>query len=862
MHKEPPSVLIRFLRWFCPPQLFESIEGDLLEDFEIDVRQLGVAKAKRNFLWNVLRFFRPGIILRNKFTYGLMNTIMIGNYVKVAARNIQKRKLYSFINAFGLSIGIAFCILIFLFIRDEKSFDQFHANKNQIYRIEAKRTSKGHIRRDAALQLGLRNALKDELSEIKYATRFSGGRTAVVKYQDKIFSEKIAYVDGDFYRMFSFQLLAGNAEKLFENKLDVVITPQIAEKYFEGEDAIGKTISINSGGEKLFTVAGIIEMPPANSSLDFQILVPQESQPEYERQMRDWTAFGTPCFVQLQDNADDTRFRESLAKVSPKYMGDTQLVFTPLTEIHLLKSIGWHKVSDPQYAFILGGLALLILVIACINYISLALTTSASRTKEVGVRKVTGADRKQLVYQFGLESFLLASISMFIGMTLVILFLPSFNEFTGKTIVIGWTDWVELSGIGLMLTVVVGLLAGSYPSVFLSRFQPALVLKGHLASKVNVNFVKPLVVLQFSLSASLIICSVIMYRQMNFVATKDLGYNKNQTLVIQTQTGWQDKEADKIIDRFRKRAQGESGIVSVAGAGSSFSQGVPRFWFKLNDEEKAAYVYAVDPDYLPALGIQLTQGRNFDASIFSDSAAVIVNEALVKNLKWTDPLNEHLNWREDPVGPGSNVIGVVKDYHYLSLEENIEPMFLTMDKFFGYHTKMLVRVEAENIPVSLEKVQSLWKELFPDKPFIYTFLDEDVAKQYESYERWMNISGLATGFAILIACLGLFGLSGINAVNRTKEIGIRKVMGAKLGSIFVLLNKQFMYFALIAFVLAIPLSWYAMNKWLSSFKFAITIGWELFAFSILGGLIIALVTVSYHAIKAGLVNPAETLKHE
>lgn len=787
---------------------------------------------------------------------------MIGNYFKVASRNILKRKMYSLINAFGLSIGIAFCILIYLFIRDEKSFDQFHANKNQIYRMEAKGNSKNPSRRDASLQLGLRNVLKEEVPQIKYATRFNNGITAVLQYRDKLFSEKITYVDGDFFKMFSFKLLTGNAEKLFENKLEVVITPEIAEKYFGKEDAMGKTISIDNGGERLFTVAGIIEAPPANSSLDFKILVPEESIPGYEKRMTNWTAFGTPCFVQLLDNVDSVQFRVSLSKVAPKYMGDIKLAFTPLTEIHLMKSVGWHKVSDPQYTYILGGLALLILVIACINYISLALTTSASRRKEVGVRKVTGAGRKQLIYQFGLESLLLACISMLIGIMLVILFLPSFNQFTGKGIVIAWNDWVELLSIGLALTFVVGLLAGSYPSVFLSRFQPALVLKGHFTSQLQASFTKPLVVLQFFLSASLIICSVIMYRQMKFVATKDLGYDKDQTLVVQTQTGSRDKEANKIVERFRTRAQGESGIVSVAGTGSSFNQGVGRFWYKIKDEEKAAYVYAVDPNYLSTLGIQLAQGRNFDANIFPDSSAVIVNEALVKDLNWADPLNEHLNWREDPIGPGSKVIGVVKDYHFLSLEQNIEPLFLTMDKFFGYHTKMLVRVEAGNVPASLDKVQGLWKELFPDKPFDYTFLDQDVAKQYESYERWMSITGLATGFAILISCMGLFGLAGINAVNRTKEIGIRKVLGAGMSSIFILLNKQYVWLSLIAFVLAVPSSWYVMSKWLASFKFSIAIGWELFALSTLSGLMIALATVSYHAFKTALVNPAETLKYE
>lgn len=867
---KPPRLAERFFEWYCDYAAVEDLQGDIDELFYTDLERMRVTRAKLRYCLNVTSLVFSYALRKRKQKsvysprYSTNQTIMIGNYFKSASRNILKRKLYSFINAFGLSIGMASCILIWLFIRDEQSFDQFHANKHEIYRMEVIRYQKQNntSTRDAGLQLGLINALKEELPEVKYATRFNSGATVVLKCQDKIFSEKIAYVDGDFFRMFSFTLLAGNPEKLFKNKLDVVITPAIAEKYFGKEDAMGKTISINDRGEKLFTVAGIIEAPPANSSLDFQILVPLESITGYEKQVANWSSFGTNCFIQLAAQADSAQFQANLNTVGKKYMGDFKLAFTPLTEMHLMKSIRWHKVSDPQYAWILAGIAVLILVIACINYISLALTTSASRRKEVGVRKVTGAGRKQLIWQFGLESFVLACISMFIGIMLVILFLPSFNQFTGKGIVITWKDWAELLSTGLALTFVVGLLAGSYPAVFLSRFQPAQVLKGYLNSQLQARFTKPLVVLQFFLSASLIICSVIMYQQMKFVATKDLGYNKDQTLVIQTRTGSMDKQASKIVERFKTRAQGESGIVSVAGTGTSFAQGVGRLVFDMKDEEKATYVFAVDPDYIPTLGIQLAQGRNFDANIFSDSSAIIVNEALVKDMKWTDPLNEHLNWRNDSASLGPQVIGVMKDYHFLSLEENIEPMFLTMDKFFGYHTKLLVRVEAGNVPASLDKVQSLWKELFPDKPFDYTFLDQDVAKQYESYQRWMRITSLATGFAIVISCMGLFGLAGINAVNRTKEIGIRKVLGAGMSSIFILLNKQYVWLSLIAFVLAVPLSWYVMSKWLASFKFSIAMSWELFAISILSGLMIALVTVSYHAFKTARVNPAETLKVE
>jgi putative ABC transport system permease protein len=846
---------------------------------------VGETRARRLLTWNVLKFFRPSILLRNKFSMRLNQTIMIRNYVKVASRNILKRKMYSFINAFGLSIGIAFSILIYLYIQDERSFDQFHVNKDRLYRLESKSFNTDEVNPEsrfetfAWLQLGLRPALLDEFPEVEFATRFSPNQNAIVRYDDKVFTENTTMVDNHFFDMFSFDLLKGSKKDLFKNKTEVVLTPAIAEKYFGSEDPLGKSISIGDG--KLYTVVGIIEAPPANSSLEFSILVPIENRNRYDEIVTRWTSWNTPTFVQLRPGADMKIFKTNLDKLVDKHLGNemakwrkesvvpvppdiriSEYVFTPLNEIHLKTEVSWAKVSDPEYSFILGGIALLILVIACINYVSLALTTSASRRTEVGIRKAVGAQKNQLIYQFGFESVLLAMISMVIGVMLTLLFLPYFNSFTGKTIGITFDGLFELLIYCTGLTLVVGLIAGSYPSLFLSAFRPSVVLKGQFTSRLTANFTKPLVVLQFALSAFLIISSLIMYRQMQFIAQKDLGFDKDHIVVIPTQRGWT-PESDKILERFRTRLKKESSVVSVAGTTHSFNKGFNRYGFKVNDEHKSVYVYGADPDYLATLGLQLTQGRNFDERIPSDSDAVIVNEALVKDMRWKDPLNEYLNWREDTIGLGSNVIGVIKDHHFNSLEGDIEPMILSMDKDnAGYLFTMLVKLSAGDMRESINMLRNAWNEISPSMPFDYSFLDEDVAAQYASYDRWMSIMGFSTGFAILISSLGLFGLSGINAVNRTKEIGIRKVMGAELVTIFVLLNKQYVFLAVIAFSIAAPASWYAMNQWLSDFKFAITIGWELFALSMAGGLIIALLTVSYHAIRTALINPAQTLKYE
>ncbi len=813
---------------------------------------------------------------------------MFRNYLTIAFRNISKRKLYSFINAFGLSIGIAFCILIYLFINDEKSFDQFHANKELIYRIHCtsfqeekyKKGEKDVYSSHAYLPAKLSEVMREEMAEVAHVTRFNNWGEGIIRANDRVFSERVAFVDSGFFKMFSFELLSGDPDKLFHDPADIVLTEEIAKKYYGDDDPIGKIVTFTINEEKTFTVAGVIQNPPANSSLQFKVLMPITAQPNFARSRESWGNFSYPTFVQLRPGIKESVFKANLDSLTQKYMGEKlvkwresgnvpaeykvfEFNFKNLAAIHQSVDVGWEKVSDPKYSWILGGIALLILLIACINYISLALTTSASRRIEIGIRKVIGAHRAQLIMQLSFESVLLAFGSMLIGIGLAFVFLPSFNQFTGKGISFTNVNPAEWLSVSVLITVVVGLLSGSYPSMFLSRFLPASILKGRFTSRVHAGFTRPLVVFQFFLSASLIICSVIMYRQMKFIATKDLGYDKEQIIAVDTQAGY-DEKSERAYEQLKNALASNTNVAGVAGTSSSFNRGWSRYGYKIKDENKQAYVYRVDTDYIPLLGIELVAGRNFDPAITSDSSAIIVNEALVRDMKWENPLEEYLNYQEDSTSLGARVIGVVKDYHFTSLEQDIEPMFLSMNKKdLGYVTTVMIKLKGEDLTESVEAVKKSWASLFPDKPFEYTFVDEDVARQYESYDRWMKITGLSTAFAIVIACLGLFGLAGINALNRTKEIGIRKVMGAELGNIFILLNRQYVWLSLIAFGLAAPVSWYVMQEWwLKSFTFKIEIGWELFAISMLAGLFVALVTVSYHGIKAALINPAETLKYE
>ncbi|HEY9045875.1 MAG TPA: ABC transporter permease [Ohtaekwangia sp.] len=882
---DPPRWPLRFLAWFCPPWLLEGIEGDLLEQFDDDVRSAGISVARQRLYWNVLRLFRPSIILRNRFLFSL-HSIMIRSYITVASRNIVKRKLYSFINAVGLSIGIAFCILIYLFIQDESSFDKFHANGDYIYRMHsvmytgsrAADKQGSPYEKISQVQLALAPTMKAEIPEVQYATHFCTNH-AILRKDDKVFNESIVYVDADFFRMFSFPMQAGNVDKIFTSKDEIVLTPAIAEKYFGTSPALGQVLML---GDRSLTVTGIIDAPPANSSLQFQVLLPVEGWGAYHQRNLDmWMNLGFPTFVQLYPSATAANLQPALDQLTHKYMKQEltqwrerdkvpageepyRIGFLKLTDIHLAKDIGWDKVSDPQYAWILGGIAVLILLIACINYISLALTSSARRRMEVGVRKVIGAYRRQLVYQFGFESVMLALLSMVIGFILVVLFLPAFNQFTGKDIALQATNLYTLAGISIGITVLVGLLAGCYPALYLSGFRPVQVLKGTFTAHLSAGFSRPLIIMQFAFSSFLIISSVIMYKQMEFVTTKDLGYNQHQLIVIPTQAGWREN-SNLVIEQFRNRAAGIPSVVSVAGTDYPFAgNDWMVFGYDVNGTQKATYGFTVDAHYIKTLGIDMVMGRDFDPNNFADTVkTIIVNEALVKDMQWTDPLHERLNFHgRDPQAEGSRIIGVVKDFHFLSLAETIKPMFLTMDRNDGRLTNMLVRIDAKNIPATIAQLKKDFAAIVPGKPFEYSFLDENVSQQYASFNRWMNIMSLATGFAILISCLGLFGLAGINAVNRTREIGIRKVMGANLSNIFILLNRQFIILSLVAWMLAAPLAWYSMQQWLAKFQFHITMSWYLFAIAMMAGLVVALAAVSYHTVKAALVNPSESLKYE
>lgn len=819
---------------------------------------------------------------------------MYKNYLKIAFRNLRKSPVLSFINIFSLAVGIACCVIIYLFVLHEYSYDQFHERGDRIYRVVDvnyetvlapqqetpffdTRSPEG-VDKSPYLPLPLGPTLKSRYPEIERMVRYDYGADALVRNGDKVFEESVNYVEPTFFEVFSFVMTEGNPGTALDAKNNVVLTPEIARKYFGDENPIGQSIQIKiRDEEQAFTVTGIAEAPPANSSIQYKILLPIQNKPFYDFHIENWGSFNTALFLELVPGTDADEVEEKINEFYAERYEDSmagareqnnmpedatvmEFELTPLTGIHLDASVQWAEVSNPLYSYILSGIAILILLIACINYVTLALSRSTSRAKEVGIRKVAGANRRQIAWQFWGETQLMTFLAMITGLGLAELLLPLFNQIAEKTLSISYTGDAGFLGIVLGITFLTGLIAGSYPAVFLARFNPSEILKGTSIRRFKPRLTKGLLILQYSLSVFLIISSVIMVRQMEYVSQKDLGYDKEQLVAIPTYTGW-NEQGTQLMERYRNELSSIPGVVNVSGMAPAFTKGSNKYGFDINGEYKSSYIYYVDEKFVETMGMELIAGRDFSEDRPSDiKESIIVNQALAESMGWENPIGKQLPWKgeENP----STVIGVVKNFNFQSLEAPIEPMLLHMDPEQGGINSILVRIGKGQIGETLPKLESVWAEVTPFTPFDYWFVDDAVEQQYASYQKWLQIMSVSTFIAILIACLGLFGLAGITAINRTKEIGIRKVLGAGIKQIILLLNKDIVKLILISVIIAAPVSWYVMQQWLTDFAYRIKIGAEIFLISAAIALVIAIITVSYHSIRVAIINPVDSLRSE
>lgn len=815
---------------------------------------------------------------------------MLRNYFIIAIRNFLRQKSYTLINILGLAIGISCCILIYLYIQHERSFDKFHAKTSHIYRmhevdyVNTRPLQTQHaffsFEEEVSAKLSpylpqpLGPALIDEIPEVQRFTRFSEDEV-IVKYEDHIFREPNFFVDSTFFQIFGFNLLEGDPAHVLNDPTDIVISQSLAKKYFGSVEAVGKQVEVQLyDTTQNFMISGVFEDIPDQSSLDFDLLLPIQYKPYYQHHLTNWRSYNTPVFFELNPEVDKALFEEKLEAFTQKHIGPAierartrhgldedakvyNLGYMPLTEIHFASNIGWHKVSDMVYTYILGGIALLILLIACINYISLALARAAKRTTEVGIRKVLGAQGHQLQIQFLGEAILLTLLAMVLSIGLVDLALPTFSNFTGKELSLSGQQFFNVAGILLIISFIVGMIAGGYPAFFLSRFEAVKVIKDRRAYSVNSTFSRALVVLQFACTVFLLFSALIMYQQMSYVNNKHLGYDQAQVLMIPTHTGWSEEGAD-LVERLKADLGQVPEIMNISGTNSAFTDGWSRIGIETEGKEIVAYTYRIEPDYIPTLGIELIKGNNFAQT--SNQKGIIINEQFAAKMGWEDPIGKLVDWPEKE--NAHQVIGVVKDFHFLPLQYPLEPMMMhnntEMDKIFT----ALIKISPNRIPETITAIEQSWRRVAGTQPFEYKFLDEEVAQQYELYQRWTRIMGFATLLSVIIACMGLFGLAGLIAVNKSKEIGIRKVLGADISDILILLNKDLFKLAGFAFLIAAPISYFLMNRWLKDFTYHIDIGAELLLGALCLSLLITVLTVSYQTMKTAMANPVDSLRDE
>ncbi|NML40333.1 FtsX-like permease family protein [Chitinophaga sp. G-6-1-13] len=805
---------------------------------------------------------------------------MLKNYFSIAIRNLWKNKAFSAINVLGLAIGLATSLLIILYVLDELSYDRFHATAERTYEVDADIKFGGTRYAVATAPAPMGPAMKADLPEIEEAVRFRKYEGWLVrKGSQNIKEDKVIYADSTLFRVFSLPLLAGDQATALKEPGTVVITEKTAVKYFNTADAVGQVMMINDSVP--YKVTGVLKPFPGQTLLDFDFFVSLSDAPESRNDK--WLANNFNTFVVLRKGVDPKKVEAKLGPATAKYIAP-QLVsmmntsqeelarngdyihysLMPLTDIHLYsnKSYELSPTSAIQYVYIFSAIALFILLIACVNFMNLSTARSANRAREVGIRKVMGSQRSQLVAQFLTESLLVSAVAMLLALGIAWLLLPLFNEVAAKHITIGLFSRPWLGLILLALVMTVGLLAGSYPAFFLSAFRPVLVLKGTIASGFRNSMLRNgLVVFQFSISIFLMVGTLVIYNQLRFIRNKQLGFDRDQVLVLQN-TNVLGSQARA----FRQELMGLNGMkaatmTSFLPTGSSRNDG-PMFLNPVPDPKNAVtmQMWSVDDQYIPAMGMHMKTGRNFSAAFATDSQAVVINEAAARLIGLKDPINQKIyEWRDmdSKTGNGYTIIGVVKDFNFNSLREQVTPLALFLHEDRG---SMAFRIRSNDIPALVAKVEEKWRTMVPNQPFSYSFMDDDFNSLYQSESRMGKISLSFAVLAIFIASLGLFGLAAYAAEQRTREIGIRKVLGATMTNIVHLLSKDFLKLVMIAILFAFPLGWWAMHRWLQDFAYRIGIGWEVFAVAGFMAVSIALLTISFQAIRAALANPVNSLR--
>jgi len=800
---------------------------------------------------------------------------MFRNYLKVALRNIIRHKGYSIIHVVGLAIGMTCCILILLWVQDELSYDRYHQKADRIYRLCLDANIGTQLWAPVAMAPAA-PAMIEEFPEVVNAARIVKPERASVTYQGKTFQEQdVGYADNSIFDIFTFPLVSGDPQTALTTPYSVVITEEMAEKYFGDQEPVGKILRLDDEAD--FTVTGVVKNVPGNSHFSFNMLRSLETVARENPQLMEaWITVRFYTYLLLAENSDHQQLEQKFAAFVDRHMGDflnpiggtVKLFLQPLTRIHLYSDFGGDlsAAGDITNVYLFSAIALFVLLIACFNFVNLATARSATRAREVGMRKALGAGRGKLMAQFLGESLIYSFISIALACILLEMALPLFNSVAQRELSLNYFQrpWLIPGLLGLAL--VVGLLAGCYPAFFLSSFKPVRVLKGTWsASASGSGFRRALVVAQFVISIALIVGTITIYNQVDFMRDKKLGFDKEHVLVIPGMNQAVRQSYPSIRDELAiipgVKAVGGSSLVPGRGITKSifFPEG-----FSESQPQTMDYLL-VDPDYIPTMGMEIAAGRNFSAHLATDSSeSAIINQTAARRFGWDNPIGRTFRLPRLPGDEGEplivTVIGVVKDFHMTSLHHKIEPQIIFYD--MSGVTNISVRIAPENIIHTMDLLKEEWNKINPQRPFDYFFMDESFDSQYRAEERLGTITFYFSVLAIFIGCLGLFGMSSHTVEQRTKEIGVRKVLGATIAGIVLLLSKEFTRWVAVANIIAWPAAYLLADRWLESFAYRISISWTTFVLAGFLALSIALITVSFQAIRAALANPVETLRYE
>lgn len=851
--------LLRFFRWFCNPEYVEDIEGDLLERFDKKTQKKGLNKARWYLMTDILRLFRPAIIRPLQSTQKLNSIDILKHNILLTFRNFKKHKSNFFINMIGLSTGLASVLFIYLWINDEISIDEFHEQGEQLYQIRTNHRNADGIRTGIGVPGLLLDEIKNDLPEIKSAVAVTDVHEYTLSTDDNSFRVNGRFASEDFFKIFSYPILEGNSKTLLNDKSGIIITESLAKRIFNTTNAIGKTIDWHFWNtKKTVVVNAVISDVPANSSEQFDFLMSWDYYHDDLINYKAWGNYYGRIIIAVNESADLIATNAKIDAIVAEKQGSDNVdtILASYQDQYLYNKYGTGKQAGGriEYIWLFSAVALFILLIACINFINLSTAKASHKTKEIGVKKTMGASRFSIMSQYFTESIILGILSLIVSIGIVWLFIPQFNMIAGKQIEFQ-IDGVFAS-VSMLIIFIVGVVAGMYPALYLSGLNILEVLKsGTVKSSGQAFGRKALVVIQFSISIILIVSTWLIQAQMEYIQKKNLGYDRQNVIYIEREGNILEK-SDAFLAELKKIPAVETAAASGFMIGGANSTGGIRWEGRTDDDRLNFWETRFGIDAIETLGIEVKEGRSFTREFATDTASIIFNETAIKAMGLKNPIGKTVRHYSGD----KRIIGIVKDFNMLSLHNQVEPAFFLLEPQKAHF--IMARIQKGEELATLRSIEEIYQKFNPDYPFQAKFLDQDYQALYASESKIADLSSYFSMLAILISCLGLFGLAAYTTEKRQKEIGIRKVLGSGVWNIVYLLTRDFTKMVVIAIVIALPLSYVLGRRWLENYAYNISLDWSFFFLAGLGALLIAWSTVSFQTLKAALSNPVDSLKDE